>query len=419
MTSSEFLDHRGRHRVAVTGIGVKTPAGQDIETFWSTLIANRSVAGPIQRYDASDLPVRFGCEVLGYDPTQYVGPKEARRLDRVTQLGIGAAADALANAGELRNDPARSAVIMGTGIGGLNTLEEQTIVYNEKGANRVSPFFVPMMMANATAGNIAMKFGWTGPNLCIATACAASAHAIGEAARLVREGTADVVMTGGSEACLTPVAISAFARMTALSTRNDAPELASRPFDADRDGFVMGEGAAALILEPWERAVARGAHIHGEVLGYGRNADAFHITAPSPGGEGAAACMQLALDDANLSPTAVGHVNAHGTSTPLNDAAEAEAIRKVFGGEHSLPVTSTKGVTGHLIGSAGATEAIVSLLAMSRGLVPPTANLERIGDDILLDVVHGAPRPLASAPVVSNSFGFGGHNATLVFGPGN
>ncbi|HEX5094745.1 MAG TPA: beta-ketoacyl-ACP synthase II [Acidimicrobiia bacterium] len=416
--ANEHLDHRGRHRVAITGIGLKTPAGQDVETFWSTLNANRSVAAELQRFDPSELPVRFGCEVLDYDVTQYIGPKEARRLDRVTHLGLGAAADALADAGELRNNPARSAVIMGTGIGGLNTLEEQTIVYKDKGPNRVSPFFVPMMMANATAGNIAMQFGWTGPNLCIATACAASAHAIGEAARLVREGTADVVMTGGSEACLTPVAISAFGRMTALSNRNDAPELASRPFDADRDGFVMGEGAAALVLEPWERAVARGARIHGEVIGYGRNADAFHITAPSPGGEGASACMQLALDDAGLSPTAIGHVNAHGTSTPLNDAAEAEAIRKVFGGDNAVPVTSTKGVTGHLIGAAGATEAIAAVLAMARGSVPPTANLERIGDDIMLDVVHDAPRELAAAPSLSNSFGFGGHNATLVFAPG-
>jgi 3-oxoacyl-[acyl-carrier-protein] synthase II len=409
-------DARGRMRVAVTGLGVKTPAGTDLDAFWSTLAAGRSTAAPISRFDASPLPVRFGCEVPGFDPTAYLGPKEARRLDRVAQLGLAAAVDALSDAGETGADPARSAVIIGTGIGGLITLEEQVTTYMEKGPARVSPFFVPMMMVNATAGTIAMQLGWTGPNLCIATACAASAHAIGEAARLIRDGAADVAVTGGTEACMTPVAISAFARMTALSTRNDEPELASRPFDADRDGFVMGEGAGALVLERWDRAVARGAHIYGEVAGYGRNADAYHITAPSPGGEGAAVCMQLALDDAGLAPADIGHINAHGTSTPLNVAADAEAIRKVFG-EGAPPVTSTKGVTGHLIGAAGATEAIACLLSIARGAAPPTANVDHIGDDIQLDIVTEAPRPIAASPALSNSFGFGGHNATLILTP--
>jgi 3-oxoacyl-[acyl-carrier-protein] synthase II len=409
-------DARGRMRVAVTGLGIKSPAGVDLDAFWSTLSAGRSTAATIKRFDPSPLPVRFGCEVADFDVTAYLNPKEARRVDRVTQLGLAAAVDALADAGDLGADPARSAVIIGTGIGGLITLEEQTTNYLEKGPARVSPFFVPMMMANATAGTIAMQLGWTGPNLCIATACAASAHAIGEAAGLIRSGAADVAITGGSESCMTPVAISAFARMTALSTRNDTPELASRPFDADRDGFVMGEGAGGLVLERWDRAVARGARIYGEVAGYGRNADAYHITAPSPGGEGAAVCMQLALDDAGLQPNAIGHVNAHGTSTPLNDAAEAEAIRKVFG-EAAPPITSTKGVTGHLIGAAGATEAIACLLAIDRAAVPPTANVDRIGDDIQLDIVVGSPRTVAAAPALSNSFGFGGHNATLILTP--
>jgi 3-oxoacyl-[acyl-carrier-protein] synthase II len=305
---------------------------------------------------------------------------------------------------------------MGTGVGGLGTLEDQVIVYLGKGPARVSPFLVPMMMVNATAGMIAMQFGWKGPNLCIATACAASANAIGEAARLIRDESADIAMTGGAEASLTGTALSAFARMTALSTRNDDPTHASRPFDADRDGFVMGEGATALVLERWDRAVARGVHIYGEVVGYGRNADAYHITAPSPGGEGAAACMELALADAGLSPADIGHINAHGTSTPLNDAAEAEAIRKVFG-DAAPPVTSTKGVTGHLIGAAGATEAAACLLAFANGEVAPTANLERLGDDIGLDVIAGSPRAIAPAPALSNSFGFGGHNATLVLAP--
>jgi 3-oxoacyl-[acyl-carrier-protein] synthase II len=405
-----------RHRVAVTGMGVKTPAGNDLETFWATLLSGQSAAAVITRFDPSPLPVRFGCEVRNFDPAEYLGAKEARRVDRVTQLGFAAAADALRDAGDVGADPARSAVIIGTGVGGLQSLEDQVAVYIEKGAARVSPFLVPMMMANATAGTIAMQFGWTGPNICVATACAASANAIGEAARLIRDGSADVVMTGGTEASMTPTAISAFARMTALSTRNDDPARASRPFDADRDGFVMGEGAAALVVERWDRAVARGARIYGEVLGYGRNADAYHITAPSPGGEGATACMLLALEDAGLTPDAIKHVNAHGTSTPLNDAAESEAIRKVFG-ENAPPVTSTKGVTGHLIGAAGATEAVACLLAITRGKLPPTANLERLGDDIALDVVAGSARPFEAAPVLSNSFGFGGHNATLVLAP--
>jgi 3-oxoacyl-[acyl-carrier-protein] synthase II len=416
VSAAEARDHRGRVRVAVTGMGVKTSAGTDLDTFWSTLVSGQSTAAGISRYDPSDLPVRFGCEVRDFDPTEYLGAKEARRVDRVTQLGFAAAADALASAGEHRCDPARSAVIVGTGVGGLITLEEQVGIYHDKGASRVSPFLVPMMMANATAGTIAMQFGWKGPNFCVATACAASANAIGEAARLIRDESADIVMTGGSESCLTPTAISAFARMTALSTRNDDPAHASRPFDADRDGFVMGEGGAALVLERWDRAVARGAHIYGEVVGYGRNADAYHITAPSPGGEGATACMQLALDDAGLSPAQIGHVNAHGTSTPLNDAAEAEALGKVFG-ENAPPVTSTKGVTGHLIGAAGATEAVACLLAFANRAIPPTANLERLGDEIHLDVVAGAAREWEPAPALSNSFGFGGHNATLVLAP--
>jgi 3-oxoacyl-[acyl-carrier-protein] synthase II len=413
---TEALDSRGRPRIAVTGIGVKAPGGLDPASFWERLASGRSTAATLTRYDPADLPVRFGCEVTGFDVEPYLARKEARRVDRVTQLGFAAATDARTAAGDTGADPARSAVVVGTGIGGLITLEEQVEVFLTKGARSVSPLLVPMMMANATAGTIAMKFGWTGPNICVATACAASANAIGEAARLIRDGSADVVLAAGAESCLTPTAISAFARMTALSGRNDDPEHASRPFDAARDGFVMGEGAAALVLERWDRAEARGATIHAELLGYGRNSDAYHITAPSPGGEGAAACMQLALADAAVDPAQVGHVNAHGTSTPLNDAAEAEAIRKVFG-DAPPPVTSTKGVTGHLVGAAGAAEAVAVIESLRRGLVPPTANVEEVGDDIGLDVVFGAPRAFDPAPVVSNSFGFGGHNAALVFAP--
>jgi 3-oxoacyl-[acyl-carrier-protein] synthase II len=409
-------DQEGRTRVVVTGMGVKTPAGTDVDTFWQRLRSGAATGRTVSSFDPSALPVRIAGEVRDFDPVPYFGPKESRRQDRVTQLGFGAAADALDDAGDLGADPSRCGVIIGTGVGGLQTLEENERVYLEKGPARVSPFFVPMMMPNATAGVVAMQLGWTGPNLCVATACAAGAHAIGEGVRLIRDGAADVVMAGGTEAAVTPITIAAFARMGALSTRNDEPERASRPFDADRDGFVIAEGATCVVLESLERARARGATIYGEVAGYGRNADAYHITAPSPGGAGAAVCMQLALDDAGIENSAVGHVNAHGTSTELNDAAEAEAVRKVFG-DSPPPVTSTKGVTGHLIGAAGAAEAVAALLTVRDGIVPPTANLEQLGDDIELDVVANSPREIGTKPAISNSFGFGGHNACLVFTP--
>ncbi|MBA3267851.1 MAG: beta-ketoacyl-ACP synthase II [Acidimicrobiia bacterium] len=405
-----------RHRVAVTGLGVKSPAGCDLETFWSSLNAGRSFAAPIRRIDVSDLPVQFACEIPDFDPEPYLGYKEARRTDRVAQIGFAAAADAFASAGELGADPARCGVVVGTGVGGLITQEEQEQELFSRGPSRVSPFLVPMMMANATAALVAMKLGWTGPNFCIATACTAGTHALGEAARLVRDGSADIVLAGGTEACLTPIALASFARMGALSTRSDDPERASRPFDVDRDGFVIGEGAAFLMLERWDRAVSRGADIWGEVVGYGRNADAYHVTAPSPGGVGAAACMQLALADAGLEPSDVGHINAHGTSTELNDAAEAEAIVKVFG-ENGPPVTSVKGAIGHLIGAAGSVEAVASMLALREGVVPPTVNHDRIDSEFAVDVVAGSPRSVPPAPVVSNSFGFGGHNASLVLAP--
>jgi 3-oxoacyl-[acyl-carrier-protein] synthase II len=417
MIDPAFLDARGRPRVAVTGIGMKTPAGCDADAFWTAVCAGEGRAGRISRWDPSELPVQIAGEVRDFDPSAYFGPKEVRRQDRVTLLGFAAAADALADAGELGADPSRCAVIAATGVGGLETMEINEATFLERGASRVSPFFVTMMMPNATAGTIAINFGWTGPNLCIATACAAGANAIGEGARMLRDGSAEVVIAGGTEAGITPLTISAFARMGALSSRNDDPRRASRPFDADRDGFVMSEGAAFLVLEPLERARARGARIYGEVAGYGRNDDAHHITAPSPGGEGAAACMQLALDDAGVDASQIGHINAHGTSTPLNDAAEATAIRKVFGDDAAPPVTSTKGVMGHMVGGAGAAEACVALLSLVHGLVPPTANLDRLGDDIGLDVVAGGVREIGPAPVLSNSFGFGGHNAALILSP--
>jgi 3-oxoacyl-[acyl-carrier-protein] synthase II len=409
------VDHRGRPRVAVTGLGVKSPAGNDVASFWETVLAGRSMAANIERFDTSDLPVRFACEVKGFDAVEYLGPKEVRRVDRNAQLGFAAGIDAFRDAGDTGADPARCAVVAGVGIGGLATLEDQEKVLIERGPTRVTPFLVPMMMPNATPAIVAMELGWTGPNICIATACAAGTHAVGEGARLIRDGTSDVVLAGGAEAVVTPIAIAAFARMGALSGRHDDPASASRPFDVDRDGFVMGEGAAFLVLERLDRALARGARIYGEVLGYGRNADAYHITAPSPGGSGATACMQLALEDAGLQPSAIGHINAHGTSTPLNDASEAEAINKVFDGSPP-PVTSTKGVTGHLIAAAGAVEAVASILAVRDGMAPPTANHQQADAEMGIDVIAGSPRKL-SGPVLSNSFGFGGHNATLVVGP--
>jgi 3-oxoacyl-[acyl-carrier-protein] synthase II len=405
-----------RIRVAITGIGVKTPAGCDVDTFWDTLLAGRSCAAPIRRIDPAALPVRFACEVTDFDPTVYFDSKETRRTDRVAQLAFGAAADALADAGELGADPARCGVVAAAGVGGLITQEEQEYNLFSRGPARVSPMLVPMMMPNAAAALVGMKLGWTGPNFCIATACAGGTNAIGEAGRLIREGSSDVVLAGGSEACVTPIAIAAFARMGALSNRNDEPTLASRPFDVDRDGFVMGEGAGFVVLESWDRAVSRGAHIYGELAGYGRNSDAYHVTAPSPGGAGAADCMRLALHDAGLEPGDIGHINAHGTSTDLNDAAEAEAVVKVFG-ERSLPLTSAKGSIGHLIAAAGAVEAVASLLAMRDGLIPPTVNHNTTEPELAVDIVAGSPRTLAAAPVVSNSFGFGGHNASLVLTP--
>ncbi len=414
--TNDHLDHRGRPRVAITGLGVKSPAGNDVETFWQTVLSAQSQAAAITRFDASELPVNFACEVKDFDPTTYVAAKEARRLDRVSQFALGAAVDALADAGDVGADPARCAVVAGTGIGGIITFEEQAAAYGAKGYRAVSPFLVPMFMPNAPTAVIGMQFGWTGPNFCVATACATSANAIGEGARMIRDDSADVVMAGGCEAVITPITLSAFWRMTALSTRIDAPELASRPFDVDRDGFVMGEGAGFLVLERYDRAIERGARIYGEIFGYGRNNDAYHITAPSPGGSGAAACMEQALADAGLAPGAIGHVNAHGTSTPLNDAAEAEAVRKVFG-DDPPPLTSTKGVIGHMIGAAGAVEAIAALLGATRGLVPPTANHHTADPDVHIDVVAGSPRSIAVAPAISNSFGFGGHNASLVLGP--
>ena len=385
---------RGR-RVAVTGLGAVTCCGVGVDALWDGLLH----------------PMVVGGEVRGYDPTEFFGPKEARQLDRFAQYSMVAADMAVEEAGELAVDPAKAGVMFATGVGGLDTLASQVVLYTEKGADRVSPRLVPMMMVNAGAAGISMRLGWRGPSEVICTACAAGTHAISAAARLVASGRCDVAIGGGSEAGMHPVALAAFANMTALSTSGH-----SRPFDARRDGFVMTEGAAALVLEEYDHAAARGATIYAEVAGAASTADAHHITAPAPDGSGAVSCMELALADAGITPDQVGHINAHGTSTPLNDLAEARAITKVFGEPGPL-VTSTKGVTGHGLAAAGAIEAVAAVLTIHRATIPPTAGYEEPDPEITIRVVHGEPMPWEPAAVLSTSFGFGGHNGCLVFQP--
>ncbi len=383
-------------RVAVTGLGAVTCCGLGVATLWEGLV-HPAIEGERR--------------VPGFDPAAWFGPKEVRRLDRFAQFSVVSAEMALADAGELGVDPARAGVVFATGVGGFETLAEQVMVYHERGARRVSPFLVPMMMANAGPAHISMRAGWHGPSENVVTACAAGTHSVAAAARLVATGRCEVAIGGGAEASFHPVAVAAFANMTALSTSG-----ISRPFDARRDGFVMSEGAAALVLEEWDRAVARGARIYAEVGGAGSTADAHHITAPVPDGSGAVACMEQALFDAGLRPGDVRHINAHGTSTPVNDQTEAVAITKVFG-DPGPAVTSTKGVTGHALGAAGAIEAVASVLTIDRRLIPPTYGCEQLDPEIHLDVVRGEGRPWEPGPVLSNSFGFGGHNGCLVFLP--
>ncbi len=383
-------------RVAVTGIGVIATAGTGPEAFWKGLLSPAPV-GPR--------------EVTDFDPNDWFGPKEVRRVDRFTQFAVAAAGMALDDAGPITADPARSGVLIATGVGGLHTLEDQIITRHEKGERRVSPFLVPMMMCNAAAVNVSMRYGWQGPCETTVTACAASTHAIGNAARLIASGQCDAVLTGGSEAAITPTGVAGFANMTALSSVG-----ISRPFDVARDGFVIAEGSAVIVLEEYDAAVARGARIYGEILGAANTADAHHITAPEPSGEGAVRCMEVALADAGLAPADIAHINAHGTSTPLNDRAEAEAVTKVFG-PHAPPVTSTKGVTGHVLGATGAIEVVAVLLAMAHELIPPTAGLVDLDPAITLDIVRDQPRPWTPGPSISNSFGFGGHNGSVVVGP--
>lgn len=403
-------------RVVVTGTGMLTPVGLSTSETWANLLAGKSGAGPITKFDPSRLQVRFACEVKGFDPLAYLEKKEAKRMDLFCQFAVAAADQAVKEAGLEGNFPApeRTGVIIGSGIGGMMTLEEQAFIYLTKGPDRITPFFVPMFIPDIASGHVSIRHGLKGPNFCTVSACASSANAIGEAYDLIRSDAADCIVTGGAEAAITGLAISGFQNMKALSTRNDAPELASRPFDKERDGFVLGDGAAALVLESLEHATSRGANILGEVIGYGMSADAHHITAPSADGDGARRAMIACLEEGHIDPKDVGYINAHGTSTPLGDVAETLAVKAVFGEQaRKLVFGSTKSMTGHLLGGAGALEAAVSLLVVRTGKIPPTINQTTPDPDCDLDCAPNTAIERRVDLALSNSFGFGGHNVTL------
>lgn len=400
-------------RVAVTGIGPVSPVGIGRRSFWDALVAGKSGIKEVTLFDTTDFPVKIAGEIQGFEALDYLDRKEVRRTDRASHFAVAAAKVAWEDADSPQTDPSRTAVVVSTGIGGLSTMIAQHKVLLERGPGRVSPFLVPMMMPNAPAGHVAMEMGFTGPNTCITTACAASGHAVGEAYRYIRDGIADVALAGGTEAAITPLSMAGFAQMQAL-TRNPDAGSASRPFDANRDGFVLAEGACVLVLEELDRAQARGATIYAEVAGYGASADAHHITAPEPGGSGAILAMQAALADADEPAEAVDYINAHGTSTPLNDAAETRAIKKTFGEHaHRVMVSSTKSMTGHLLGAAGGIEAAVCALAIHTGTVPPTINYETPDPECDLDYVPNEARKSEVGLALSNSFGFGGQNAVV------
>jgi 3-oxoacyl-[acyl-carrier-protein] synthase II len=405
-------------RVVVTGMGAVSPLGLDVPALWQGIREARSGIGPITLCDASNLDSRIAGEVRGFDPYNYMDRKEVRRNDRFIHLAIAAATEALRTA-ELsitRENADAIGVIIGSGIGGITTLAEGVVTLQERGPSRISPFLVPAMITNMAAGQVSMMFGLKGPNYCPTSACASGAHAIGEAAEIIRRGWAVAMVAGGSEAPITPIGIASFASAKAISTRNDDPAGASRPFDADRDGFVLAEGGAVLVLEDLEFARARGARILAELVGYGLSADAYHITQPAPGGEGALRSMRAALQHAGLSPDDIDYINAHGTSTPAGDIAETEAIKRLLGERaYRVPVSSSKSQFGHLLGAAGAIEAIVSILAIQEGLLPPTINYTTPDPQCDLDYVPNTPRTARVDVVLSNSFGFGGHNVSLIF----
>ncbi|HEY3298567.1 MAG TPA: beta-ketoacyl-ACP synthase II [Armatimonadota bacterium] len=404
-------------RVVVTGLGAITPIGTSAGNFWSALQSGTNGVGPITFFDTTDYTTRIGAQINDFDPEQYMERKEAKRMDRFVQLSVAASRMALEDSGlQIGPDNADMVgVLIGSGIGGTGTWEEQHKTLLERGPRRVSPFFVPMLISDMAAGQVSILFGAKGPNVGIVTACATGTHAIGEAAAMISRGDADVMFAGGAEAAITPMAVAGFCAARALSTRNDDPEHASRPFDKDRDGFVMGEGAGTVILESLDHALARGAKIYGEVAGFGMSGDAYHITEPAPSGEGAARSMAMAIRKAGIQPTEIDYINAHGTSTLYNDKYETIAIKSVFG-EHAqkLAISSTKSMTGHLLGAAGAVEAVVCLLTIRDGIIHPTINQETPDPECDLDYVPNVARKQEVKKVMSNSFGFGGHNATLI-----
>jgi len=406
------------NRVVITGMGVLSPVGTGLETFWNAITSGVSGVGPITRFNPEGYTTRIAAEVNNFDPAAYIDKKEARRMDRFTQFAIAAAKMAVDDAGidlqQINKDMA--GVILGSGVGGIETFEEQYKVLLNKGPSRVSPLFIPMMISNMAAASIAISYGLKGCNVTTTSACASSNNAVGDAFRLLQRGQAEVMICGGTESPITPMAVAGFCSMKAMTTRNEEPEKASRPFDAGRDGFIIGEGSAILIVETLEHAIKRGARIYAEMVGYGVSCDAYHIVAPEPEGKGAAASMSMALQDAGLEPAAVDYINAHGTSTPPGDKQETSAIKQVFGDSaYKIAISSTKSMTGHLLGAAGGLEAVISILTIRNSLIPPTINLENPDPDCDLDYVPNEARAARVDVALSNSFGFGGHNASLVF----
>ncbi len=403
-------------RIVVTGAGVVSPVGNDVEACWNNLVAGVSGAGPITRFDVTNFDTKFACEVKDFSFEGVIDRKDAKRMDRFVQYAVVAAAEAVRNAGldPVRTDPERVGVLIGSGIGGMETFETQHSALVEKGPGRVSPFFIPMMISDMAAGQVSIQFGFKGPNFATVSACASGAHAIGESLRLLRAGDADVIIAGGAEATITPMAVAGFNSARALSLRNDDPQRASRPFDKDRDGFVIGEGAGLVVLETEDHARRRGATILCELVGYGASGDAYHMTAPCVDGNGAARAMKRALQDAGMATDEVTYINAHGTSTPAGDPIEVTAVKSVFGAHAGrLMMGSTKSMTGHLLGAAGGLEAVVTALVLARGVVPPTTNLDTPDEACDLDFVPNQARTLSVKAALSNSFGFGGHNVSL------
>ena len=403
-------------RVVITGMGIVSPLGSDVERFWTRLTAGESGIGPVTRFDISKYDTRIAGEVREFRAEDYLDRKEIRRADLFVQYAIGATAQAVKQAGVSPEtvDANRYGVVVGSGIGGIATFEDQHRTLLEKGPSRVSPFFIPMMISDMASGQVSIQFGAKGPNYCTVSACSSGAHAVGDAFRIIQYNEADVMISGGAEAPVTPVSFAGFCSMKAMSTRNDDPQRASRPFDAQRDGFVMGEGAGIVVLEELEHAKRRGVKILGEIVGYGATGDAHHITAPAPEGEGAARAMRAAIQDSGLALESFGYLNAHGTSTPLNDKFETQAIKSVFGDRaKKLPVSSTKSMTGHLLGAAGGLETIICVLALERQMLPPTINYETPDPDCDLDYVPNTARAVDLQAALSNSLGFGGHNVTL------